>query len=228
MSRNLLFISKYPEIIKEFTAAMQDKNIDIDTAQNGYDAVRLLKKKQYQVVVSGLIMDGFNGEQIITYINQTYPNTVCIIYATAINAAQLQFYMNKRDVFRVFLRPVNFRMEFFQALEEAFEYYAIRVMDQEEVTERRRKFEEYQKKLIELQRNAKQQKRMKVKMGQYMKRMVAFSVNEYEENLTEEGKKKLKNYEIGIIELCCGDKGGTAESMKKAEAAVSHIESLLK
>ena len=32
---NLLFISKYPQIIHEFTDAMKDRDIEIETAING-------------------------------------------------------------------------------------------------------------------------------------------------------------------------------------------------
>ena len=122
MARNLLFINKHAEIIQEFSREMADKNFEIDIAENGIDAAILLRQKEYQVVITGLVLDGFNGEQIVTYINKTYPDTVCIIYTTTISAAQLHFFVNERDVFRVFLRPVNFRKEFFEALSEAFEY----------------------------------------------------------------------------------------------------------
>ena len=109
MEKRLLFISKYKDIIQEFLDAMKDKDIEIETADNGLDAAALLKKNEYQIVVTGLTMDGYNGEQLISYINRAHPNTVCIIYTTTISAAQLHFFINKRDVFRVFLRPVNFR-----------------------------------------------------------------------------------------------------------------------
>ena len=35
---NLLFISKYPQIIHEFTDAMKDRDIEIETAINGIEA----------------------------------------------------------------------------------------------------------------------------------------------------------------------------------------------
>ena len=149
MEKRLLFISKYKDIIQEFLDAMKDKDIEIETADNGLDAAALLKKNEYQIVVTGLTMDGYNGEQLISYINRAHPNTVCIIYTTTISAAQLHFFINKRDVFRVFLRPVNFRAEFFEALEEAFEYYAVKVKNSEENVERKEKMKEYKNGILE-------------------------------------------------------------------------------
>ena len=70
---NLLFISKYPEIIHEFSDAMKDRDIEIETAQNGIEAAAKIKKKNYDVVITGLSLEGYNGEQLITYLNKTAP-----------------------------------------------------------------------------------------------------------------------------------------------------------
>lgn len=223
MDRNLLFISKYPDIIQEFLDAMQDKDVEIDTAKNGIDAAALLKKKEYQVVISGLVLDGYNGEQIFTYVNKTYPNTVCIIYTTTISPAQFQFFMNKRDIFRIFLRPVNFRMEFFQALEEAYEYYEIRVRNSEEEEEVRRKLAQYRTSMAELKRKIEIQKKAKERISFSMKRMMAFSLKEYAGRLTLEGRKQLLQLESDVVELCCRQGGNLSENLEKAELAAKRI-----
>ena len=146
---NLLFISKYPEIIHEFTDAMKDRDIEIETAINGIEAAAKIKKKNYDIVITGLSLEGYNGEQIITYLNKTAPSTVCIIYTTTISSAQLHFFINERNVFRVFLRPVDFRGAFWEALEEAYEYHAEQVKNEED-TGARRQEQEKQEREIEI------------------------------------------------------------------------------
>ena len=42
---NLLFISKYPEIIHEFTDAMKDRDIEIETAINGIERRQRSRKR---------------------------------------------------------------------------------------------------------------------------------------------------------------------------------------
>ena len=118
MKRNLLFISRYPEIIDEFQGILEEKQIETEIAQNGTDAMELLKQKEYQILVTDLNLDGYNGDKIISYVNQVFPNTICMLYTNSISAVQLGFYLNKRDVFRVFLRPVNFRQERLKQLED--------------------------------------------------------------------------------------------------------------
>lgn len=219
MEKRLLFISKYKDIIQEFLDAMKDKDIEIETADNGLDAAALLKKNEYQIVVTGLTMDGYNGEQLISYINRAHPNTVCIIYTTTISAAQLHFFINKRDVFRVFLRPVNFRAEFFEALEEAFEYYAVKVKNSEENVERKEKMKEYKNGILAIQQKIENQDNAKISMNHYMKRLVNYTLKEYGGELPQENWDRLEGYEKGIIELCCS--GET--SLVKAEKAVLRL-----
>ena len=219
MEKRLLFISKYKDIIQEFLDAMKDKDIEIETADNGLDAAALLKKNEYQIVVTGLTMDGYNGEQLISYINRAHPNTVCIIYTTTISAAQLHFFINKRDVFRVFLRPVNFRAEFFESLEEAFEYYAVKVKNSEENVERKEKMKEYKNGILAIQQKIENQDNAKISMNHYMKRLVNYTLKEYGGELPQENWDRLEGYEKGIIELCCG--GET--SLVKAEKAVLRL-----
>jgi len=144
---NLLFISKYPQIIHEFTDAMKDRDIEIETAINGIEAAAKIKKKNYDIVITGLSLEGYNGEQIITYLNKTAPSTVCIIYTTTISSAQLHFFINERNVFRVFLRPVDFRGAFWEALEEAYEYHAVQVKNEEDTGARRQEQEKQEREI---------------------------------------------------------------------------------
>ncbi|MDD6305630.1 MAG: response regulator [Clostridiales bacterium] len=223
MARKLLFISKYRDIIQEFLDAMKDKDIQIETAQNGLEAAALLKKNEYQVVVTGLTMDGYNGEQLISYINRAHPNTACIIYTTTISAAQLHFFINKRDVFRVFLRPVNFRMEFFDALEEAFEYYAVKVKNSEENAERQEKTVENKKQILGIEQKMDNEDSAKMAMGRYMKRLVNFTLKEYAGSLKQEEWERLAGVENGMIELCCGGE----KSLLKAEKAAEQLNEIV-
>ena len=112
MGKKLLFINKYPELVEEFSAAMQGRDVEIDIATNGIEAASYLKKNTYQVAVTGLSLDGYNGEQIVTYLNKNFPDTVCILYTTTISPAQLYFFFNERSVFRVFLRRWILRKSF--------------------------------------------------------------------------------------------------------------------
>lgn len=217
MDRKLLFISKYPDIIQEFLVAMDGKEIAIDIASNGIEAVTQLKKNEYQVVVTGITLDGYNGEQIITYLNKNFPNTVCIIYTTSISPAQLHFFINERNVFRVFLRPVDFHQKFFSALEDAFEYYDVRVADQEEEASRGKEIEEKAQKCKEIHEKLAWQKKMRPYANHYMKGMMQLSLQTYTEKFSSEQKEILRGAEWKAVDLCFGEKDMDAERLAAAE-----------
>ena len=160
---NLLFISKYPEIIHEFTDAMKDRDIEIETAINGIEAAAKIKKKNYDIVRTGLSLEGYNGEQIITYLNKTAPSTVCIIYTTTISSAQLHFIELSRSgtYSGVFLRPVDFRGAFWEALEEAYEYHAVQVKNEEDTGARRQEQEKQEREIEIMDQRMRSQRQAK-------------------------------------------------------------------
>lgn len=223
MSKKLLFISKYPDIIQEFLVAMDEKGVEIDVATNGIEAASLIKKNTYQVVVTGLSLDGYNGEQIITYLNKNFPNTVCIIYTTTISPAQLHFFINERSVFRVFLRPVDFNKEFYTALEEAFEYYDVRVANEQDDTTRGLEVEQKEKEIVNIQQKITRQNQMQNAASTYLKRLMAFSLQEYGKQLNAEKREKIKIYEWKTIDLCCGADELKVENIEIAEKKVREL-----
>lgn len=227
MGRRLLFISKYPEIVREFLDAMEEKDIQIDTASNGIEAAARLKKMEYEVVVTGLSLDGFNGEQIITYLNKSHPNTVCIIYTTTISPAQLHFFINERNVFRVFLRPVDFHKEFFNALEEAFEYYDVRVRNDEDKAEQEKNLERKMKAASSITYRRKLQKQVQHNTEGYMKRLCGLTLMEYGGAMDAAQIEALKKLEWQTVELCKereeDSKAADEERLGRAEQNIQRL-----
>lgn len=216
MSRTLLFIGRYPEIVEEFRRMLLEKDVEIDVAENGVDAVNLLKQKPYQVVVTALALEGLNGEQIVTYVNVTYPDTVCMIYTSAISAAQLDFYLNKRNVFRVFLRPMNFRKEFMQALEDAYEYYDMKIQEREDEEKREKLFAGNQEAVTNLGKILQQQKNGWEGFEAFSKALLSYTAGENEEEKTS----RLREEKEIVKQMC---KNPTLENIAQAKMQVKSI-----
>lgn len=223
MGRNLLFINRYQEIVKEFADAMSGQNFEIETALNGLDAAAKLKKKEYQIVVTGLSLDGYNGEQIITYLNKSRPNTVCMIYTTTISPAQLHFFMNDRDVFKVFLRPVDFHVEFLQAIEEGFEYYDLRVKELEEETEQKEAYRQQKMECEMIEQRMRAKAHAQGTMNRYIKKLAELTIKEYGGKLDKEKKKQLEDRECKVVDLCCEQGEHAASGLSKAAEVVRSL-----
>lgn len=123
MENSLLFINKRPEVIKEFLANMQGTSFQIDVADSGILGMKMLREKEYKVVITGMLMAEYDGEKILTYLKEKHPNTVCMVYTTRINIGQIVFLTNKLKVFRIFLRPGDYKGEMLSAIEEGFLRY---------------------------------------------------------------------------------------------------------
>lgn len=231
MDRRILFISKYPDTSKEFLRAMKERGADaqiqVDTASNGIEAAAHLKANKYQVVITGLSMDGYNGEQIITYLNKNSPHTVCIIYTTNISAAQLHFFINARSVFRVFLRPVDFQKEFYDAIEEAFAYYEVRVAEEEEEKNDGADIVQKEKELQKIRQRLLNQKQMHKPTERYMKRLLELSLQEYAGVTDEVQREKRKELEMEAAALCFGTEELQDAQRKRAEALTEQVKETL-
>lgn len=222
MGKKLLFINKYPELVEEFSAAMQGRDVEIDIATNGIEAAACLKKNTYQVAVTGLSLDGYNGEQIVTYLNKNFPDTICILYTTTISPAQLYFFFNERNVFRVFLRPVDFKKEFYTALEDAFEHYELRKAEREEKKARREEIAAQAKEMLGMKGEFDARKKMQPYALPYMKRLTGLSLLEYAGSLSAEEKDRMKAKEWQAAELCFGAEM-RGERLEKAQELAAEI-----
>lgn len=223
MERKLLIISKYPEIIQEFLAAMEGKELVIDTALNGIEAAAKLKRNHYQIVITGISLEGYNGEQIITYLNKNSPNTVCIIYTTAISPSQLHFFINERNVFRVFLRPVDMQKVFYAALEDAFEYYDVRVADQRDESSRDEAMKEKREECRILHEKLIRQKKAMPQANNVIKRMTRMTMQTYVKNIEREKAEELWESESRIVDLCFGADGTNKERLDYAKMLAEKI-----
>ena len=126
MEDKLFLINKRPDVADEFVKAYEHEEFQIDIAMNGVEAVRKLQTSEYKLVVVGLIFPDIDGEKLLGYINKTAPETVCIVYATRISVAQIAYLTNRLHVFRIFLRPVEYRLEMLEAIQEGFEEYDLK------------------------------------------------------------------------------------------------------
>lgn len=123
MENNLLFVNQNHDIIRQFVDVMREYDFAIDTADNGRDAVAFLKSRQYKVMVTGMDLTQVDGSKLIAYLNEVYPQTVCIVYTRRLELAHLKLLVNERQVFRIFENTADFGGEIYTAIMQAFELY---------------------------------------------------------------------------------------------------------
>ena len=120
MENNLLFVNQNHDIIRQFLDVMREYNFEIDTADNGRDAVAFLRKRKYKVMITGMDLSPIDGSKLIAFLNQYFPRTVCIVYTRRLELAHLKLLVNERKVFRIFQNTADFGGEIYSAIMQAF------------------------------------------------------------------------------------------------------------
>ena len=198
MEDKILFVNKRPNFTDEFLIAMKDSDFVITTVKNGVEALKRLEEQEYKVVITGLIMDELDGNQLIAHINSDYPSTVCVVLTTKMNVGQLAYLVNQLEVYRIYLRPVDLEGQFLEMLKDAVIYYDHRLL--------------YTQKQIIMQSNREQSeqkwKRMQLLMNgiddtnrwveEFVSGILEFSITKakgYEDNF----KAKLFSFEKRLV-----------------------------
>lgn len=201
MKDSVLFVNRDQTEIKEFLSAMQDYTFEIDTAGSGLEAAVLLRKNEYKVVITGMNLPTYDGTKLIAYLNGHCPYTACIVYTTRVDLAQLRLLVNKRDVFRIFLKPVNYRGDFYNAIKDGFAYYDMQKAEVEE-----QKFKEQKQKSMDnagigMSETVSSGKIEWKQMRRFAYPLLGWSVKAFELSLPEEKQKALVAYEKEIIDF---------------------------
>lgn len=156
MEDRLLLINKRQEVVQEFLRSFQTENFIIDVAYSGVEGLERLRDTEYKVVVTGTVFRDIDGEKLLNYIAKNKPDTVCIVYTTKLSLAQVAYLTNKLHVFRVYLRPGDYRGKMLTGIQEAFEYYDVKVAEHEiEAAERenlqmqQERYDEMRKRVME-------------------------------------------------------------------------------
>ena len=126
-----------------------------------------------------------------------------MLYTNSISAVQLGFYLNKRDVFRVFLRPVNFRQEFMQALEEAYEFYDLKKRDRDSRQERLKQLEGNRKAIAEIEKIIENQNESWKDFEVFAERLLGFTMERYGRNLNTEQRRQYFAKEKKLLRAMC-------------------------
>lgn len=125
MEDRVLLINKRREVVDEFVNAYASENFEVEVAYTGAEALKKLQSTTYKVIVTGSVLPDVEGSKLLAYIRNSAPDTSCIVYTTAMNVGQLAYLKNTLHVFRIFLRPTDYRGEMLTAIQEGIEAFDV-------------------------------------------------------------------------------------------------------
>ncbi|MGQ9646112.1 MAG: sigma-54-dependent transcriptional regulator [Thermodesulfobacteriota bacterium] len=118
-NEKVLLIDDTPDILSYLSAYLTEKGYDVETASDGATGISMIDEKFYDVVLTDLKMPGVGGMEVLKYLRENSPESICVIltgYGTIKNAVEAI----KLGAFDYLTKPVKLeevQLTFTRALE---------------------------------------------------------------------------------------------------------------
>lgn len=120
----ILLIDDSQEILDSLSEFLRSEGYDFDTASDGASGISKIEKDSYDIVVTDFKMPGVDGMEVLKYVKENSPETICIIltgYGTIKNAVEAV----KKGAFDYLTKPVKMD-EVLISFKRAFEYRSLK------------------------------------------------------------------------------------------------------
>jgi two-component system response regulator HydG/two-component system response regulator AtoC len=109
MEHAILIVDDEINTLKVLAAALKNRNIHVETARSGEEALELLKKKKYSLVISDFKMGGISGEKLLEKTKTVSPNLPFILL-TAHGTIELAVNAMRKGAYTYLTKPVNINL----------------------------------------------------------------------------------------------------------------------
>lgn len=106
MAYNVLLVDDEVNSLKVLAAALKNSKTEINTATSGEEAIELLNKKKYDLVISDFKMEGMSGEQLLEISKGSYPDLPFVLL-TAHGTIELAVNAMRKGAYSYLTKPVN-------------------------------------------------------------------------------------------------------------------------
>jgi CheY-like chemotaxis protein len=90
MKRRILVVDDEPEIRNMLHESLTRAGYDVFEAPDGKEAIEMLRRQAYDVVISDILMPEKDGLEVIMYLQRENPMTKCIAISSPSNRVFLQ------------------------------------------------------------------------------------------------------------------------------------------
>ena len=109
MAYQILIVDDEVNSLKVLAASLKNSKTEVDTARSGEDALELIKKKKYDLVISDFKMGGMSGEQLLEKTKTLSPD-VPFILLTAHGTIELAVNAMRKGAYTYLTKPVNLNL----------------------------------------------------------------------------------------------------------------------
>ncbi len=103
----ILIVDDEPNAIKVLSAILSDVGYDVIESSNGEKAIKVISKKDIDVVITDLKMPVKDGAQLFEYIVENYPD-IPVIFLTAYGTVESAVHAMTRGAYYYFIKPPDY------------------------------------------------------------------------------------------------------------------------
>ena len=109
MKHAILIVDDEINTLKVLAAALKNSKIQVETARSGEEALDLIQKKKYSLVISDFKMGGMSGEDLLEKCKTLYPGLPFILL-TAHGTIELAVNAMRKGAYTYLTKPVNINL----------------------------------------------------------------------------------------------------------------------
>lgn len=116
---SILLVDDEPLVLEMFSAVLSEEGYDVITASNAYEAIDLLEKRSFDVLISDVLLEEMDGFEIQAIAKNKYPSIGVVLITGAPNPIDAQ----RACIFGInyLAKPTGFAA-LLKATEQALEY----------------------------------------------------------------------------------------------------------
>jgi len=105
MEQAILFVDDEPDVLNAIKRMLIDENYDLHFAQSGQEGLKVLKKKDIQVIVSDMRMPEMDGVAFLKEAKKIAPDSIPIVLSAYTDTEALMEVINTANVWRYMTKP---------------------------------------------------------------------------------------------------------------------------
>jgi len=103
----LLLVDDESNVLKALQRVFRQENYDIVPVFNGKDALELLRKENFQLIISDFMMPGMNGGELLRKAREIQPDMIRIMLTGHADTGAVMAVINEGAVYKFILKPWN-------------------------------------------------------------------------------------------------------------------------
>lgn len=123
----ILFVDDEAGVLSAIRRAVADESFIPFFAGSGAEALALMEKTSFGVIVTDMRMPGMDGLALLRIVKEKYPKTVRVVLSGYTQLSQMLVTINQGEIFKFITKPWAGEEELLPAIRQAIGYYHLQI-----------------------------------------------------------------------------------------------------